>query len=465
MIIFNTEAELIDKAKSLKGKTIDDLLGENDFTKGKGAIGNLIELYGFGLANNNDAEPDFKNLGIELKVFPLKKLAKGELTAKERTKICSINYKGLVKETWLDSHARTKLKKILFVFYFYDKSIPIKSKILDFLLFELEKSNEPLLMEDWENTRSEVAQGRAHLLSESQNNVLSASRSGAGKLSESQWPEQPIQTLSIRARQRAFSLKPSFTRTLWFELNNKSKLDSIRQIKEYKNYKDLEDIILGKLNFWQGKTLYEFALQNKISLNNSKSANAIILRTALGFKGKTKGIKEILQLGLTVKTIPLRISDKFPYEAMSFPKQDLADIRDEQRFDESEFYSYLQGFLFIPLYKISSKIKNPKEIVFGKSFIWRPKKEDLLGIQTEWEIINKTINEGIVITKKKFNNKKGFILENNLPKQSNTKYIHVRPHARDSNDIDKSIPELGMSKQCIWFNKEFIHALILKYAS
>lgn len=463
MIIYKTEAELLNKAQSLKGKTISDLLEGNDIIKGKGAIGNLIEEYGFGLPNNNDAEPDFKNLGIELKVFPLKKLSKGQLTAKERTKICSINYKGLIKENWPDSHARNKLKKILFVFYLYDKSFPVKSKILDFLLFELEKSNEPLLKEDWEITKNEVSQGRAHLLSESQNKVLAASRSGAGKLPENQWPEQPIQTLSVRARQRAFSLKPSFTKTLWFELKNKSNLDSISQLKEYKSYKELEEIILGKLNFWQGKTLHEFALENKISLSNSKSANALILRTALGFKGKIKGIKEILQLGLTVKTIPLRVKDNFPYEAMSFPKQDLGDIRDELRFDDSEFYSHLQGFLFIPLYKNDAKLKNPKEIVFGKSFIWRPTKEDLLGIQREWEIINRTIKEGIEITKKKYNNKKGFILENNLPKQSNTKYIHMRPHARDSDDIDMSIPELGISKQCIWFNKEFIQSLILKY--
>ena len=113
-MIFNSESEVIARAKSLKGKTIDDLLNGQIFDKGKGAIGNIIERNGFGIANNNDAAPDFKNLGIELKIFPLKKLAKGDLTAKERTKICSINYKTLIDENWKSSHARNKLNKILF---------------------------------------------------------------------------------------------------------------------------------------------------------------------------------------------------------------------------------------------------------------------------------------------------------------------------------------------------------------
>jgi DNA mismatch repair protein MutH len=460
-MIFNSESELIAKAKSLKGKTIDDLLNGQVFDRGKGAIGNIIERNGFGIANNNDASPDFKNLGIELKIFPLKKLAKGDLTAKERTKICSINYKTLVDENWKSSHARNKLNKILFVFYYYDKSFPGKSTILNHLLFQIENSEEPLLKDDWENTKSEVKQGRAHLLSESQNKVLAASRSGAGKIPEHQWPDQPVQTLSIKAKQRAFSLKPSFTKTLWIELTNKVGLDSINKIQPYNSYIELENIILSKLNIWEGKTLEEFSKSNNIKINNGKSANALLLRTALGFTGKNKGIKEILQLGLTVKTIPVRPKDKYPFQAMSFPKQDLAELRDETRFDESEFYTYLQGFLFIPLFTENAKEKDPKKITIGHSFIWRPAKDDLLAIQLEWEKINKTVKDGIVVTRKTYKNKKGFILENNLPNQSETKYIHMRPHARDSNDIDKSIPGLGISKQCFWFNKSFIQSLIL----
>lgn len=451
---------LINKAKSLKGVTIRDLLKDKDFDKGKGAIGNIIEREGFGIANNNDARPDFEELGIELKVLPLKKNAKGVYSVKERTKVCSINYKELIKENWDKSHARYKLDKILFVFYHYDKEDNNNSEILDYLLFQLENSDEPLIKSDWERTKGLVEEGKAHLLSESQNVVLAASRSGAGKLDEKKWPDQPNQTLSKKARQRAFSLKPSFTKVLWSELNNKDAYDQISKKSPYTNYQELENIILDKLNKWEGKSLKEFVVYYDIQMNNSKNAAATIVRTALGFQGKNKPVKEIEQLGLIVKISPCRKSDNFPYESMSFPYQPLGEIKEETRFDESEFYTYLQGFLIIPIYRENRQEKDLNKMFFGKSKIWRPSKDDLLGIQKEWELVNKSINKGIKLNKKEFNNRKGYIQENNLPKESETAFIHMRPHGRNSDDIDKSISEISITKQCFWFNKKFIQRII-----
>lgn len=459
-MIYTTLEELNERAESLKGITIRDLLKGNDFDKGKGAIGNIIEREGFGIANNNDARPDFDKLGIELKVLPLKKNAKGEYSVKERTKVCSINYKELVKENWIESHARYKLDKILFVFYYYDKEDNFNSRILDYLLFHLENSDEPLIRSDWERTKGLVEEGKAHLLSESQNVVLAASRSGAGKLEEKKWPDQPVQHLSIKARQRAFSLKPSFTKVLWSELNNKDAFDQIIHKSKFSNYQELEKIILEKLNKWEGKTLKEFAIYYDLEMNSSKNAAATIVRTALGFEGKNKPIKEIEQLGLIVKMTPLRKSDNFPYESMSFPFQPLGEIREETRFDESEFYTYLQGFILIPIYRDERAKMDLDKMIFGKSIIWRPEKKDLLGIQAEWELYNKTINDGIKIVRKKTNNRKGYIQQNNLPKESQTQYIHMRPHGRNSDDIDKSLPELSITKQCFWFNKKLIQRLI-----
>ncbi|MFN5223910.1 MAG: hypothetical protein ACK5DJ_06965, partial [Bacteroidota bacterium] len=57
------------------------------------------------------------------------------------------------------------------------------------------------------------------------------------------------------------------------------------------------------------------------------------------------------------------------------------------------------------------------------------------------------------------NNKKGFVQKNNLPGESDTKYIHMRPHGRDSNDLDDSI-KVKITKQSFWFNKSFIQKLI-----
>ena len=457
---FKSIETLINQAEFLKGKTIRDLLAGKDLDKGKGAIGNIIEREGFGIANNNDAQPDFKELGIELKVLPLKKTAKGSFSVKERTKVCSISYMNLINEKWTGSHARKKLDKILFIFYYYDKDNHFNSKILDHLLFSLEANDEPLIQSDWERTKGLVVQGKAHELSESQNVVLAASRSGAGKLEEKNWPNQPNPKFSSKARQRAFSLKPSFTKVLWTELNDKNAYNQISKKSSYSNYQELENIILSKLNIWEGKSLKEFAEYFDFQMNSSKNAAATIVRTALGFQGKNKPVKEIEQLGLLVKITPCRTSDMVPFESMSFPFQPLGEIKEETRFDESEFYTYLQGFLIIPILREKREEKDLDQMFFGKSIIWRPSKSDLLEIQKEWELVNKTINEGVVLTKKITKNRKGYVLENNLPNESKTNYIHMRPHGRDSDDIDKSITDIQITKQCFWLNKKLIQKIL-----
>lgn len=462
MLTFYDEESLLKHAKSLKGKKIHDLLAGKDFDSGKGAIGNIIEREGFGIANNNDARPDFAHLGIELKALPLKVDAKGGLRVKERTKVCSINYKELIKERWDASHAKSKLIKILFVFYRYDSKSPNHSQILDFHLFHLGNADEPLISSDWHRTQQRVQDGKAHELSESENVVLAASRSGAGKLSEDKWPEQPNQIYQARARQRAFSLKPSFTRAIWQEVSQSVSYDRILDKFSYQSIEQLEHIILEKLNVWEGVTLKEFMEEQNLPMHSAKNAHASILRAALGFKTKNKAIKEIDQLGLMVKTTPCRTTDFYPFESMSFPYQPLGDIKAEERFDESEFYTYLQGFLIIPLLRAKREDKSPEKVRFGKSFIWRPSKTELLGIQQEWENIHATINKGILINRKPTKNKKGFILQNNLLKETKSTYIHVRPHARDSYDIDKSLGEISISKQCFWFNKKWIQVLISK---
>jgi DNA mismatch repair endonuclease MutH len=454
-IKIETEDDLLERASQLKGKTITEIFQGEINEKNKGNIGNIIESHGFGIKNNNDARPDFEALGIELKVLPLKRLGDKSLTVKERTKICLINYKKLIEEKWDSSHARHKLYRILFVFYEYDNRSPMQSKILDNLLYKLEINEEPLIRSDWERTKKLVGDGYAHTLSESQNRVLAASRSGAGKLSEDQWPEQPNQIHSRTARQRSFSLKPSYTKTLWSALQNKKDFDRIMDIATYDSYEELEKIILERLNQWEGHSLAEFSKVHGIKPGKGKNAESSILRSALGFKEKGGPIKEILEMGLKVKIIPVRKFDMHPFEAMSFPYQPLGELVEENRFDESDFYTYLQGFLFIPLIRESRHDKSFNKVVFGKSFIWKPDHDELVMIQSEWERIRDVVKAGIQIEKKDVKTKRGFIQKNNLPGESETQYIHLRPHARDANDLDTSV-DIEICKQSFWFNKSFL---------
>jgi DNA mismatch repair protein MutH len=460
-----SEKELLEIAKNLRGKSIKNILNGNKANFHKGSVGNIIEYEAFGVKPNNDARPDFPELGIELKVLPLKKKSRGEFDVKERTKICSINYVELVKEKWTYSHAKIKLNKILFIFYYHDSIDLLASTVIDYHLFHLELSEEPIIKADWHRTKKKVEAGLAHELSESENLILAASRSGQGGLSYDDWPKQPNITYQERARQRAFSLKPSFTRTIWLEVKSKKTLDTVLSRYQYNDYTEFEKLILSNLNQWRGYSISEFAKHYGVKIGNGKNSAASLLRTVLGIRNGSGPLREISQLGLTVKITPCRESDFLPYESMSFPFQPLGEFANEDRFDRSEFYTYLQGFLLIPLIRTDRKITSTSKIIFGNSFIWRPDKNDLLAIQKEWEKARQIIRDGIIVRKIPRKNKKGYITENNLLKESESEYIHMRPHARDSNDIDESIKDIKISKQSFWLNKKLIQKQVIRFNS
>jgi DNA mismatch repair endonuclease MutH len=450
-----TLEEIKKRAQSLKGKYISDLKRTLD-TKDKGAIGKIIEEFGFGIKNNSESRPDFHDIGLELKVVPLKTGKKGikGLSVKERTKVCFLNYHQILESDWENSHAKIKLNHVLFVFYQYNKENHLDSQIKDYYFFELKNQlDEPIIKCDWKRTKQLVADGRAHELSESQNKILAASRSGAGGLDLSKHPTQPNTSIQERAPQRSFSLKPSYTNVIWQELN-KTKFDTLKSVEHYTSQAGIENFILGRLQSWHGKPYNDLLKHFGYTPSNAKNSTATIIRKVLGFTGN-KPIKEIEQLGLRVKTIQCRAKDLMPFEAMSFPHQGIGDLIEEERFDQSEFYSYLQGFLMIPIYKIDKQDPNP---IIGKAFIYYPEKPTVLKIQEEWEGYRDRA-KNLSITKIPANNKNGFYRESNLP--AKTEIIHMRPHGNDGMDLDKTAP-VEITKHCFWFNKEFIQLLLGK---
>jgi hypothetical protein len=341
---------------------------------------------------------------------------------------------------------------VLLVFYNYDKQNLLKSQIKDYYFYELKNQlEEPIIQSDWNRTKQYVIEGKAHELSETQNKILAASRSGAGGLDENRHPTQPNIVFKERAPQRSFSLKPSYTNVIWKELKE-IKFDSLKTVIKYSNQADIESFILDKLHYWYGKPYSALLKQFGYTQSKAKNSKAIIIRKVLGFQGN-KPIKEIEQLGLIVKTIQCRKKDMMPFEAMSFPYQAIGDLIEEERFDQSEFYTYLQGFLMIPLYKND---KNDPDPIIGKAFIYYPEKDTILKIQKEWEGFRDRAKK-LTITKIPAKNKNGYRRESNLPVK--TEIIHMRPHGKDANDLDLSAP-VDITKHCFWFNKSFVQKLL-----
>ena len=82
MIDVNSAKSIIEYAKKLEGYSLREKCGEeikNHGYKGKGNFGQLLEKFYFGYEPNSDANPDFKEVGIELNLSCPNVIGKGQL--------------------------------------------------------------------------------------------------------------------------------------------------------------------------------------------------------------------------------------------------------------------------------------------------------------------------------------------------------------------------------------------------
>jgi DNA mismatch repair protein MutH len=455
-----SESSILKRGQAVVGLTITDVLAQallpstTLHPKDKGKIGGIIQECWFGIPCNNRPEPDFNDAGIELKIIPLETGTKKGLRVKERTKVCAIEYVDLARQEWLTSHAKIKLNKILFVYYIYDKANPERSVIKHCELWKLDDSlSKRVITDDWIRVRNKVKKGEAHELSESQSNILGASTTGQGHGRD--MVSQPM--TKILAKKRAFSLKPSFTNQLWAAIQDPTKFESIVEVMPDITGLNFEAKILAPLFDLEGRSLVQIAEQFDIEPPKGKNAAATILKKALGFKHVNSRITEFDQFGLEARVIPIRTKDYRPWESTSFAPMDLKEFVIEE-WEESSLQQYIDYILFIPVYRATPKAPMDEKRL-GKSFFWRPSKEEWSIIEAEWRLFQAAVKEGRAKTRL-IQKKEKIIRVSDLPKESDTRIIHMRPHGEDGDDMD--VDHLGnpVVKQSFWLNKEFVHELV-----
>ncbi|MBX3134298.1 MAG: hypothetical protein KF689_13025 [Gemmatimonadaceae bacterium] len=434
-----SEAEVLEHARKLKGKRLRDVIpasGRVSESKpgDKGAVGQLVER-AFGLPRSSDQRPDFGAAGIELKVVPLKRSARS-VRSKERTSVTMIDYGALVDESWPTAKVRKKLQKILFVFcYHVDKGNPLDTVIEATVLWTPQADLLPQLESDWSVVQQKVLDGLAHEISEGDGRVLGAATKGAGGGRLVDQPRNP----AIRAKPRAWALKPALT-TWLYEKERAGKLPvvTLRDALKLKATESFEDAVLRRLQAYEGRTLGQVAKQLNVPLSKAKSGAAVLVRRAIGVLDDKASIEEFRERGIQIKIVPISPAGR-PYEAMSFPKFNHMEVWKEE-WEESDLLQQLNRMLIVPL--VRSARKTPKEKqVWGRAFFWSPTADQLNGIECEWRDYCRRIQAGEA---------------NQLPGASQTKYIHVRPHARDSRDTEQA-PRVGqVVKKCFWLNQDFI---------
>lgn len=438
-----TEDEVLEHARRLKGKRLRDVIpasGRVSESKpgDKGAVGQLVER-AFGLARSSEQRPDFGNAGIELKVVPLKRSSRS-VRSKERTSVTMIDYRALIDESWQTAKVRRKIERILFVFYYHvDKGNPLDTVIEETVLWTPSEDLLPQLKSDWTVVRKKVLDGLAHEISEGDGRVLGAATKGAGG---GRLVDQPLNP-AIRAKPRAWALKPALTTWLYEQKRSgKKPVVSLRDALKLKPAESFEDKVLRRLQGYEGSTLAEVAKRLGVPLSKAKSGAAILVRRAIGVLDDKASIREFRERGIQIKIVPVSPAGR-PYEAMSFPKFNHMEVWKEQ-WEESDLLQQLERLLIVPL--IRAKRKTPKDKqVWGRAFFWSPSADQLSGIECEWRDYCSRIRAGGA---------------NELPGASQTRYIHVRPHARNSSDTEQA-PRVGqVVKKCFWLNQDFIARVV-----
>jgi hypothetical protein len=212
---------------------------------------------------------------------------------------------------------------------------------------------------------------------------------------------------------------------------------------EANNFSKLFDVV---------NKLKETGLDNRDEINN-------IFKNDLGLD-VDKEVEEFEKFNIKIRVIRVNPDTFLPHQSISFSHQTLKSILEEGSFEESELSENITKIMFVVLKSEYTKADKPELLIFDKVCFWSPSIKEFSNIKKEYNNYKKIIRKGVVVKKQKYNNKKGFIYTNNLPGMSDTKYIHMRPHGSDNSDLDSSIKNLKIPKQCFWLNKEFVRDII-----
>lgn len=211
---YATQQELLEKAQSLSGFTLGELAEKyqselpSHLLREKGRIGQFFE-YLLEATSGSLAQPDFVELGVELKTLPIDSSGR----PLESTYVSVVPLKDLQGLHWHNSVVRHKLLKVLWIPILAERTIPIEQRQVAMpFIWQPSAQQESLLRKDFEDTIETVALGQIEQIDARFGEVMQVRPKAANSkaLTEAIGPEgETIQTLP-----RGFYLRPSFTRRI-----------------------------------------------------------------------------------------------------------------------------------------------------------------------------------------------------------------------------------------------------------
>ena len=435
-------------ASLLKGKTLRTLgmSGELDIDsyRGKGSFGQVLEEGFFHIENNSSPEPDFKEVGMELKTTPMKHSG-GKKVSKERLVLNIINYMDAPEKGW--RMFADKNSDLLIVFYLWERDAQfLDYRILKTVRWRFPEDDLRIIKEDWNIIEGMINDGRADQLSERLTRYLAACTKGVGH--DRDLREQPFS--DVPAKQRALSLKSSYMNKVFNESDDVGSSIPGRRSAGYQSVieggwretQTFDEHVLSIFEPFVGKNCEEIEDVLGIDLGRSKQYyNSLALRMA---GVTTKHIKEFVDADISMKIVRLK-RNGMPKEDMSFPHFKYTDLA-VQTWEESDLSEQMDKRFFFPVFQMTELMDSDKDsVIFKGAFFWSMPFDDLMTVKKVWEDTAEKIRHGVY---------------DDFVRRSDGRISHVRPHARDGADTAQTPDGKRMVKKSFWLNSDYIAKIV-----
>ncbi len=162
-----------------------------------------------GATSGSLAQPDFLELGVELKTLPIDSTGR----PLESTYVSVVPLKDLHGLTWHNSVVRHKLMQVLWIPILAERTIPVEHRQVAMpFIWQPNSQQESLLRKDFEDTIETVAMGQIEQIDARFGEVMQVrpKAANAKALTEAIGPEGEM----IKTLPRGFYLRPSFTRQI-----------------------------------------------------------------------------------------------------------------------------------------------------------------------------------------------------------------------------------------------------------